>query len=123
MGKKRLKASMAALVVVALYVGAGASAFADIVKLGVGEGGVAGDHIIGEVIPAVSSSDGPNGLLARDELMIDTLRVMGLGTRTADGISPEYYRSTTAFGTLPDATQTGALYAGSIGDMTLSGLN
>jgi hypothetical protein len=65
--------------------------------------GASGGHILGEVIPAVSSSSGPNGLLARDLLMINTLLDMGLNTRTADNITPEYYRSANNFGTLADA--------------------
>src|SRR5262245_36057392 len=82
------------------------AATAATIDLGVGAGGVAGDHILGEVF---TTNDIGGGLLDRDEAAIDALRVLAPGTRT--GSAPEYYRSTTVFGSLPDATQTGALSA------------
>jgi len=96
----------------AIGIGASTSAFAAL-TLTVGAGGNLtgpGIYILGEIIPAASASSGAGGLATRDETMIDTLRLMGLGIRTATGINPEYYRSTTSFGILPDATQTGMMY-------------
>jgi hypothetical protein len=86
------------------------------ITLAVGAGGTTGDHILGEVF---TTNDIQGGLLVRDEAAIDVLRLMALDTRT--GTAPQYYRSATSFGTLPDAVQTGAAHAGSIGDMTTSG--
>lgn len=112
--KKQTLRTIAGLVVAsAIWIGASTSAHATLITLAVGAGGSATDHILGEVIPPETSG----GLSVRDEAMIDTLRVMGLGVRTAIGINPEYYRSTTAYGSLPDAIQTGHVEAGSIGAM------
>jgi len=107
--------------IAALAMGAGASSSAvAALTLGVGAGGVAGDQILGEVIPSDMSQP---GLAARDQLMINTLVGMSPGARTSSGINPEYYRSTTSFGPLPNATLTDAWLKGGIGDMTPSGLN
>lgn len=77
------------------------------ISLSVGAGGVAGDRIIGEIF---TTNDIQGGLLVRDEIAIDALIALALGTRT--GTEPEYYRSTTDFGVLPNASPTGALAAG-----------
>jgi hypothetical protein len=99
---------MKKLLFVAVCAMALASARADTITLGVGAGGTVGDHILGEVIPSLSSSSGDNGLVARDLQMVNTLLGMGLGSRTANGVSPEYYRSTLNLGTLPPAVELGA---------------
>ena len=103
------------LVVVFCWVVTSQVANAATITLNVGAGGAAGDHILGEVFVP---NDIPGGLLTRDETAIDALRLMALGART--GTDPEYYRSTTNFGVLPDATQTGAL-SGTPGNFTFSG--
>ena len=74
------------------------------IYLSVGAGGSAGDYIVGEVF---TTNDIQGGLLVRDEVAIDYLVGMSLGQRS--GTAPEYYRSTTDFGTLPGAVQTGAI--------------
>ena len=85
------------------------TANAGIVTLGVGQGGSTTDRIIGEVIPTLTGTSG--GQAVRDALMLNNLLAMTLGTRTADGVSPEYYRSTSDFGTLPAASTAGSLIA------------
>jgi len=79
-------------------------AYASPIYLNVGAGGSLGDHILGEVF---THTDLDGGLATRDEALLDALRVMGLGERS--GTAPEYYRSTTDFGLLPDAVQAGAV--------------
>jgi hypothetical protein len=111
-----IKTITALLAAAGIWAGASTSAFAAL-TLGVGAGGVAGDQILGEVIPSLSSSS----LAFRDEAMVNNLLDMTLGQRTPRGTDPEYYRSTTPYGSLGDATLTGAVQAGSIGGMVPSG--
>src|ERR1035437_1633817 len=78
------------------------------VVLTVGMGGVAGDSILGEVF---TPNDLKGGLATRDAALIDALLDVRLGLRatSTQGSVPGYYRSTTDFGILPDAVQTGAV--------------
>ena len=104
------------LAAASLCVGAALSATAAL-TLAVGAGGSASDHILGEVIPTLNGQSG--GLDVRDALMINNLLAMDLGTRTADGVTPEYYRASTdyatLYGTLPAATSAGAVLAQGVG--------
>jgi hypothetical protein len=86
-------------------------AYAITVTLGVGDGGDAGDRIIGEVF---TTNDISGGLDVRDAAAINALIDLSLGQRT--GSAPEYYRSTTDFGALPDATTVGANHTSPVGD-------
>lgn len=86
-------------------------AYAITVTLTVGAGGTATDRIIGEVF---TTNDLSGGLDVRDVAAINALIDLGTGTRT--GSAPEYYRSTTNFGALPDATTVGAVHNDSISD-------
>jgi hypothetical protein len=92
------------ILVLALTVFAGSPAYASPISLNVGAGGSPGDHILGEVF---THTDLDGGLATREETLLDALRIMGLGERS--GTAPEYYRSTTDFGLLPDAVQAGAV--------------
>jgi hypothetical protein len=83
------------------------------IYLPVGDG-TSGDNanlIIGEVFSQNDLTGGGMGLADPDEAMIDALRVMELDTRTTRtvGVVPEYYRSNSDFGILPDAVQDGAV--------------
>jgi hypothetical protein len=123
MQKQKIRKMTGLAIATAIWIGASTSAFASL-TLTVGPGGVADppNYILGEVIPPLGSANGPNGLADRDEAMIDALRVMELSKRTLSGSNPEYYRSATPYASLPDATQTGMMSAGSIGAMHPSGL-
>ena len=113
MRKFKLAWSAAVLAVVALCAGASITANAAI-TLAVGAGGTPGDHILGEVIPGLSSSGGDTGLAARDMAMINVLLGMGTGTRSVAAANPEYYRSTTTFGSLSAPTLAGMMFNGSV---------
>jgi hypothetical protein len=95
----------------------GAASAGPITLLQVGAGGVAGDHILGEVIPPVYA----DGQLTRDAAMVDELLSMALGERTPVGLTPEYYRSETDFGYLPPVTTDRATFASGIATMTAVG--
>ena len=86
-------------------------AYAITVTLTVGAGGTATDRIIGEVF---TTNDLSGGLDVRDAAAVNALIDLAPGTRT--GSAPEYYRSTTNFGALPDATTVGAVHNDSIAD-------
>jgi hypothetical protein len=101
----------------ALAASQAANALTISLEVGAGGGGLT-DHILGEVF---QPGDLAGGLVVRDTAAVNGLLGVSLGTRT--GTSPEYYRSSSDFGTLPAATGTGAIFAGSEGDMTVSGRN
>lgn len=78
------------------------------ITLYVGAGGTSGLYILGEVIGPYP--DG--GQEVRDSAMITTILRMTPGVRTGGGVTaggliPEYYRSTTDFGSLPEVASTG----------------
>ena len=98
------------------------TAAASTISLGLGAGGTLGDHIIGEVFQV---NDLTGGQAVRDAAAINALLAVALGTRVcADGTAPpcgttkdpEYYRSTTNFGTLPAAMTANAALSGPIAD-------
>ena len=80
-------------------------AHANTINLTVGAGGVAGDHILGEVFTR-KDFDQSGGQGDVDAEAINGLLAVALGTRS--GADPEYWRSITNFGSLDAATDVGA---------------
>lgn len=114
-----MKRLSAVLGLVALVLAVGRVANAADITLTVGAGGTATDYIVGEVFyPGILSG----GLAVRDAASINGLIALNPDERTTQtALVPEYYRSSTNFGTLPTAIAGTAALAGSIGDMTVSG--
>ncbi|MEX2300948.1 MAG: hypothetical protein WD733_08435 [Bryobacterales bacterium] len=90
---------------------------ANTINLTVGAGGVAGDHILGEVFTR-NDFDQSGGQGAVDAMIINGLLAGALGTRYGD--APEYWRSSTDFGVLPAATAVGAGLYGNQTSFTLT---
>ena len=72
------------------------------INLTVGAGGVAGDHILGEVFTRMDFNQA-GGQVAVDVQAVNGLLAVALGTRS--GNDPEYYRSSTNFGALNAASE------------------
>src|SRR5262245_11790747 len=91
------------------------TASAATIQLALGAGGNANDHILGEVFQP-GDLNCPGGLTCRDAAAVNGLLAVPLNTR--QGTDPEYWRSSTNFGSLPAASATGAVFAGGVGDMS-----
>jgi hypothetical protein len=70
-------------------------------------------YLVGTVIPGLQAN---GGQAERDALMTNNLLAMGLGAQA--GGSPLYSRSFNNFGSLPQATATGAVLSGDIAEGT-----
>jgi len=90
---------------------------ASTINLTVGAGGVAGDHILGEIFTR-KDFDQSGGQGAVDALAINGLLAVALNTRSGD--DPEYWRANAYAGLTPDATAVGAGLYGNQTSFTLT---